>query len=188
MEHRQVAVLQRQTMSALARMFGGLRTGDIHAVKWDHFDTTSDGAFTWNTALRRKTARPQRIMVPEALRPILRDWWMRAGKPTMGPVFPLLRGKHVGEGRPIKVSHAKALRRDLQAAFTAYRKANASLPKHVLDSFVPERGSTQWRELFEETEFTRPLMAAPIRASTGGHWLERAAGTGPRRSRRSGCP
>ena len=84
LKHRQLAVLERQTMSALARMFGGLRTGDIHALQWTHFDTSSTpelaGAFTWGMALRRKTARPQRIEVPESLRPILRDWWTRAGK------------------------------------------------------------------------------------------------------------
>jgi integrase len=37
-KHRQLAVLQRQTMSALARVFGGLRTGDLHALEWKHFN------------------------------------------------------------------------------------------------------------------------------------------------------
>ena len=160
-EHRQHAVIERQAMSALARMFGGLRTGDIHALNWDHFDTSSTpdlaGAFTWGMALRRKTARPQRITVPEALRPILRDWWMRAGKPTMGPVFPPLRGKHAGEGSKKDVSHAAGLRRDLKATFIEFRKANAKLSTDILDAIVPAKDSARWLELFEETEFTRPV-------------------------------
>lgn len=60
-ERFRLAVLERQTMSALARMFGGVRTGDLHSMMWEHFDTTNDGAFTWGVALRKKTARPQRI-------------------------------------------------------------------------------------------------------------------------------
>jgi len=122
LKHHQLAVLERQTMSALARMFGGLRTGDIHALNWGHFDITTDdageplGLFTWGMALRRKTARPQRIAVPDSLRPILRDWWTRAGKPSTGLVFPALRGKRAGVGVKKGVSHAEAMRRDLQAA------------------------------------------------------------------------
>jgi len=155
-EGRQMAVLERQVMSALARMFGGLRTGDIHGLRWEHFDT-NEGAFTWGMALRRKTARPQRIEVPGALRPILADWWARKGKAAVGPVFPLLRGKSAGEGRTHKASHAKALRRDLQAAFAAHREANKSLPTEVLDTFAPGPRSARWLELFEQTEFTRPV-------------------------------
>ncbi len=55
------------------------------------------------------------------------------------------------------VSHAHAMRRDLQAAFVAHREANATLPAEILDTFVPAVGSARWLELFEETEFTRPV-------------------------------
>ena len=164
-EHRRIGVLERQVMSALARMFGGLRAGDIHALQWTHFDTSStpdiDGAFTWGMALRRKTARPQRIIVPEALRPILRDWWTRAGKPSLGLVFPVLRdGKHSKvdtKGAKHQVSHAAPMRRDLQAAFIAHREANPTAPAEILDTYAPAPGSPRWLELFEETEFTRPV-------------------------------
>ncbi len=143
----------------------GLRTGDMHAVKWEHFDTTLDGAFTWGIALRRKTARPQRIEVPEVLRPILRDWWTRADKPTTGLVFPPLRGKHATPDEKTgvyprakqHVSHAGAMRRDLQDAFEAHRKANPDAPAEVMDAFAPVKDSPRWTELFKETEFTKPV-------------------------------
>ncbi len=115
-------------------------------------------------ALRKKTARPQRIEVPESLRPILRDWWTRAGKPTTGHVFPPLRGKRAGKDEKTGVTHAKtgvshaeAMRRDVQAAFTAHRKANANVPAEVLDTFCPAAKQPRWIELFEKTEFTRPM-------------------------------
>src|SRR5262249_35474381 len=38
--HRE-AVLERQTMACVARMFGGLRTGDLHALKWEALDVES---------------------------------------------------------------------------------------------------------------------------------------------------
>jgi integrase len=155
-ERAQLGVLERQTMSALARMFGGLRAGDIHSLDWTRFDT-KNGAFTWGIAPRRKTARPQRITVPESLRPILKDWWMRAGKPSEGLVFPALRGKRAGVGEKIRVGHAAALRRDLKAAFKAYREVNANLGPAVLDTIVPAEDSPRWVELFEETELTRPV-------------------------------
>lgn len=137
-------------------MTAGLRTGDLHVLQWSGFDTEG-GAFTWGTAPRRKTARPQRIAVPEALSPILRDWWERQGMPSVGLVFPALRGKRAGEGTKTRVSHADALRRDLQAAFKAYRAQHAELGNAVLDEVVPGEASPRWAELFKETELTRPV-------------------------------
>ena len=163
-KRRQLAVVERQCMSALACMFGGLRTGDIHALQWTHLDTSNEGAFTWGMALRRKTARPQRITVPIGLRPILKDWWARSGKPTTGHVFPPLRGKRAVKDETTgathekkMVSHAHAMRRDLQAAFIAYRKANPKVLAEVLDTFCPAKDSMRWKELFHGTEFTRPV-------------------------------
>jgi integrase len=48
------------------------------------------------------------------LRPFLRGWWERAGKPIAGPVFPVRRGKHTGQSRTGRgVSFAGRLRREL---------------------------------------------------------------------------
>jgi len=142
---------ERQTMACVARMFGGLRTGDLHSLRWEAFDT-EHGTFAWGWAPRRKTERPQLLEVPEMLRPMLRDWWERAGRPAEGLMFPARRGNRAGE-RKIKVSHAKAFRRDLKRAFG-------------LEVWDPDRGSFRHsgreltqreRELFAETDYTLPV-------------------------------
>lgn len=109
-------VLQRQTMACISRMFGGVCTGDLHALDWQALDI-EEGGFSFGWAPRKKTARPQLLEVPEMLRPILRDWWKRQGKPKAGLVFPALTGKEAGVGPKTGVSHAEALRRDLLRAF-----------------------------------------------------------------------
>ncbi len=116
----QVAVLERQTMSCVARLFGGVRTGDLHALRWESLDATN-GRFGFGYAPRKKTERPQRLIVDEMLRPFLRRWWEHSGSPREGLVFPVLRdGKHSkAEDKDEKhqVSHASALRTDLRRAF-----------------------------------------------------------------------
>lgn len=147
--HR-MAVLQRQTMACVARCFGGLRTGDLHALDWSALDA-AQGAFEWGWAPRKKTKRPQLLEVPPMLRGILRDWWERHGRPTSGPVFPTRRGKRAGEKKG-KVSHAKAFRRDLRRAF------GVDVWDAEACEFKAARALTRReRELFEETEFTLPV-------------------------------
>ena len=149
-EHRRMAVLERQVMACVARMFGGLRTGDLHALLWESFDV-EHGAFAWGYAPRQKTRRPQLLEVPEPLRPFLRDWWERAGRPARGVVFPARRsgkrGDRVGQER-LGVSHAAAFRRDLQRAFKHAHEAGLA---------APTDGSQRWRELFDETKYTLPV-------------------------------
>jgi len=149
-KHHQLAVLERQTMSVISRCFGGLRTNDLHKLTWQAFEI-GDGEFARGWAPRVKTRRPQLLEVPTVLRPILRDWWERQGRPAAGPVFPALRGKRAGEAKG-KVSHALALRRDLRRAFgietwnverRRYEVARALTPREV--------------ELFEPTEHTDPV-------------------------------
>jgi integrase len=95
-EHWRAAILERQVMACIARVFAGLRTADLHSMRWDALDS-ADGAFTWGWAPRQKTRRPQLLEVPEMLRPMLRDWWERHGRPTSGLVFPARRGRRAGE-------------------------------------------------------------------------------------------
>jgi len=144
------AVLERQTMACVARMFGGLRTGDLHALRWESFDVEA-GGFKWGYAPRQKTRRPQLLEVPEMLRPILRAWWHRSGTPQQGIVFPVSRaGKHgdrIGEERR-GASHAKGFRRDLQSAFGAAIGRGET---------APSKGSRRWQELFQETAYTLPI-------------------------------
>jgi integrase len=85
------------------------------------------------------------------------------GQPKSGPVFPALRGEHAGEGSKHGVSHAEAMRRDLERAFGIKK----------IEPYVVERKNKRpltlyrWKEvrehtnleteLLKETEFTRPV-------------------------------
>lgn len=148
-EHWRMPILERQVMACIARCFGGLRTGDLHALDWSAFDV-AQGGFEWGWAPRRKTKRPQLLEVPEMLRPILCDWWERAGRPASGLVFPARRGKRAGEVK-LKVSHADAFRRDLRRAF-GVETWNAKTGRFETVRELTRRE----RELFEETGHTLP--------------------------------
>jgi integrase len=137
--------LERQVLAICSRVLGGARRGDLHALKWGAFELES---FKTVWVPRRKTARPQAMIVPEVARPILDDWYTRNGSP--GPealVFPVRRGHRAG-GKKVGVSHAAGLRRDLQAAFGAACERGLQ---------APAKGSARWQELFEECEHTRPV-------------------------------
>jgi hypothetical protein len=54
--------------------------------------------------------------VPDMLRPFLRAWWEREGRPVAGPVFPVRKGKRAGEKRGPRISHARRLRHALARA------------------------------------------------------------------------
>jgi site-specific recombinase XerC len=161
-EHWQTAALERQVMACVARMFGGLRTGDLHALDWSSLDTGQQGRFAIGWAPRKKTGTPQALEIPEMLRPILRDWWERTGKKAKGPVFPSRRGEHAGKAKG-KGSHAHNFRRDLRRAFgiderhalVVKRKNGRKLTRYVWRA-VRELNERE-RELFEETPYTRPV-------------------------------
>jgi len=148
-----LGVLERQTMGTIARVFGGLRAGDLHALRWEALET-EDGRFSFGWAPRKKTARPQLLEVPEMLRPILFDWWERAGKPKEGLLFPSLRGKQAGTGEKSGVSHAAALRKDLRRAFGLERWSRTAQRWEP----VPDRALTpRERELLEGTDTVKPV-------------------------------
>jgi len=159
-ERQRMAVLERQTMACISRMFGGLRTGDLHALRWEALDATGDFEFGW--APRKKTARPQKLVIPEMLRPILRDWWERHGRLREGLVFPVRRGDSVGEARR-GVSHAEAFRRDLRRAFGLDKpervfQARRNGRPNPMQRWTAVRPLTpREQELFEETVHTRPV-------------------------------
>jgi len=175
-QRQRMAVLERQTMACVARMFGGLRTSDLHALVWGGFDLPkvlddggTVGGFAIGIAPRRKGAglakggRPQRLAVPEMLRPILADWWERHGRPRTGLVFPARRGAKAGIGTKQGVSHAAAFRRDLRRAFGVDEQVPSDHERGArgpLGALVWEQAralTPRERELFEETEFTRPV-------------------------------
>jgi len=157
----QPAVLERQTMACVARMFGGLRLGDLRALRWEAFEIDG-GNFPSGWAPRKKTKRPQRLETPTPLRPILRDWWERSGRPSEGFLFPVRRGKRASEQRK-HASPAAALRRDLRRAFGIERPVRVGIVRSngrpdTKVRWEPAREPTaRERELLEPGEFTQPV-------------------------------
>ena len=102
--------LEIKMLALTARTEGGMRTAELVRWDWGMLDTE---AFAACTIARAKTGDVQRLEIPEVLRPFLRGWWERAGKPTAGPVFPVRRGKRAGQARTGRgVSFAHRLRRE----------------------------------------------------------------------------
>ncbi len=97
-------------LSLVSRCEGGMRTSDLHAWDWTMVDVQN---FTWCVIPRSKTAKPDVLEVPEAIRPFFRTWWERSGRPVVGPVFPVRRGARAGERKATKNSYAERLRRHL---------------------------------------------------------------------------
>lgn len=143
-ERHRAAVKQRQTMALTSRVFGGLRTNDLHSLRWEHLDAPN---FRWGWAPRTKSKAPQKLEIHELLRPFLRDWWETMARPLEGIVFPAMRGERAGE-RKSGVSHAGAFRRDLERAFRAASAQGVAAPRP---------GTIRWRELFETTDYTLPV-------------------------------
>ena len=112
-EAYQLGTLERQVLTCVSRMFGGLRTGDLHSITWESLGA---GAFVAGWAPREKTGTPQLLEIPAMLRPILRDWWERHGRASTGLVFPVRSGSRAGKQRK-HVSHAWSFKRDLRRAF-----------------------------------------------------------------------
>jgi integrase len=145
-----VFVEQRQTMSVIARMFGGARTGDLHALRWESFDLPGF-AFGW--VPRQKTERPQKLAIVPALRPFLERWWRRMGSPAEGLVFPRLIGSGAGETAKSGSKYAEELRRDIKRAM-GLEVCEAG---RWVERVGPDAYSQRQRELFTETEYTKPV-------------------------------
>lgn len=143
-------VLMRQAMSAVSRCIGGQRTNDLHVATWQDNFLVEGGEFRSAWVPRTKGQQPQRVTVPEGVRPFLRLWWEHQERPTTGPVFPLLRGERAGLARETQDSHAAALRRDLQRAL--------GIEAWVGGRWQPGRAMTsEEKELFVESKYTRPV-------------------------------
>jgi hypothetical protein len=116
-ERHRVAVRERQNMSCLARVLGGLRTGDLHTLVWESFDPPE---FREAVIERQKRSGRedggaiQHMEIPEMLRPHLKQWWKEQGEPGSGLIFPKLRGKNAGKDGRKHSSHAEAFRTDLR--------------------------------------------------------------------------
>ena len=155
-ERQRGAVLERQMMSLVSRCWGGLRTSDLHALTWPMMNAPD---FLVGQAPSEKTGTVRRIEIPAMLRPFLRDWWERAGKPREGLLFAIRRGERAGEARQHS-SHAQAFRRDLRRCF------GIEAPKRV--ERVRKNGRPgvwlKWKQVREPTDRERALLEGTERS------------------------
>jgi integrase len=107
-----------------ARCLGGMRTSDLHAWRWEHIDRRG-----WQEAMvpRPKTQGHdleewderfdlEPYELPEQLVPYLVGWWRKSGCPSEGPVFPVRKGKRLGQHKDRGTSYATPLRESLWEA------------------------------------------------------------------------
>ena len=136
-------------MGLVSRTIGGMRTGDLNALGWAAFDAPE---FRSCDVPRKKTMAPQRIDVPDTVRPFLQAWWREHGRPVRGPVFPVRTGPRAGQWKSQNNSYAKRLRRDLKRALgVMWFDGRRWVEK-------PQAEYTQReRVLFTETETTLPV-------------------------------
>jgi integrase len=147
--------LELRLMSLVARVEGGMRTGDVNRWDWAMIDLVH---LAECIVPRAKTNKPQHLAIPDVLAPMLRQRWEDRGRPRTGPVFPVRRGPRAGEFKaPRGISYAKALRRDLLRAgvirHTCTRPANGK-PVQIGEECCV---SMAHDPLFTETPTTRPV-------------------------------
>lgn len=103
-------------MCLVARVFGG-RISDVYAWRWEHIDLERwVDAFVPRPKTKKDEDESAPHELPEAFVPHLVSWWERRGRPTEGAVFPVRRGRRVGEHRGASTGQVKALRRALWEA------------------------------------------------------------------------
>ncbi len=165
-----LGVIERQTMAALSWCFGGLRTGELHAMCWEDFAP----GFVSGKVRRRKTAEVQELPLPDVLQPYLERWARQWGNPKVGPIFPVLCGDDAGKKGKEKSSHAKALRRDLMRAFglevwkpeppkPGDKRLRGIWQRKPLAAWTPRQ-----RELFTDTDVSRRLDFHSFRRAAAG--------------------
>jgi integrase len=129
--------LELRLVSLVARVEGGMRTGDL--LQWD-WSMINRVHFAGCFVPRSKTGRPQALEVPEVLRPFLRTRWEEAGRPESGPVFPVRRGPRAGEKKQSRGnSYARALRRDLLRAGVIRHKCTRPALVEANGELVPNK-------------------------------------------------
>jgi integrase len=109
------ADVEIKMLGLAARTLGGMRASDLVRWDWSMIDRVH---FAECFVPRSKTGKPDRLEVPDMVRPFLRARWEQHGCPEAGPVFPIERGKHAGEARTVETfgTFAARLRRNLFAA------------------------------------------------------------------------
>lgn len=105
-----------------ARCLGGMRTSDLHAWRWEHIDLMqwkeaqvprpkTQGRACFDTfSIERAGFRLEPYELPQSFTPFLYAWWVVAGCPSEGPVFPVRRGPRAGEHKKPKSNYSEELR------------------------------------------------------------------------------
>jgi integrase len=108
-----VVDLELKTLSACSRIIGGQRTSDLHDWDWGDIDT-NEWKYAWVS--RPKTRIKDQHEIPANLVPVLKAWWEAHKRPRKGPVFPVRRGRTVGQKKGKNITYAQKLRDALWAA------------------------------------------------------------------------
>lgn len=157
------ADFELRLISLVARIQGGMRTGDLNQWAWTMIDTHD---FAWCSIPRSKTKTPQQLAIPEMLRPIFRAWWSTRGRPLDGPVFPRRRGPKVGGFRKAKGhSYAASLRRDLLRANVKRHDCLRPIDGRPVTLSEACCENMKYDPLFSETVTTRPVDFHSFRRS-----------------------
>jgi hypothetical protein len=178
----------------LCRCVGGHRTSDGHAGDWSHVDLVN---FAWMKVRRPKTDGQvgQRVgqrrsktksyeyvvhAVPEEFRPALRQYWESRGKPTSGPIFPLLRD---AVSAPMKMKDGRVIERkggkvgERKGRGTSYAGAfqRAVWQEEIyspLPGFDPAKPEKKFCAFQTDTKTTRRLTFHGIRADLNAALVE----------------
>ena len=111
-----VRLLELKVLAVCSRVLGGMRTAELNRWDFSMWDCVDFATVKIQRAKakRGRTGRTQTLVVPEPMRPILREWHASHGAPSAGPVFPVTKGGRKGEFRKLRgVSFASRLRREL---------------------------------------------------------------------------
>ena len=118
---REIEFFEMKVVGFTARTLGGARAAECLRWDWAMIDRVD---FITCTLGRAKTGKFQALEMPEVLRPFLRGWWLAAGKPDHGPVFPVSRGARKGELRGKSGLAARFRRALLRAGVTRHEVHN----------------------------------------------------------------
>ncbi len=92
----EVEFFEMKIIAWTARTLGGQRACECLRWTWDMIDRE---AFSKCKIHRAKGGGFKDLEIPEMLQPYIKGWWLASGCPTLGPVFPVSRGKRKGEAR-----------------------------------------------------------------------------------------
>ena len=163
-----VKSLEIKILALASRTEGGMRTGDLVTWTWEMIDTADFAACTVPREKTRHKRPPQRLAIPDVLRPWLRAWWEAQGTPASGPVFPRVKGRKRGEARASRgTSFAGPLRCALFAAGVRRHTCSGKAPKdgRTPDGIKPCCAAFARDELYNDTPNTRRANFHSLRRS-----------------------